>query len=562
MSSTFSRRKFLKSAAALAALGGPALGAARLAADSAFDLVIEGGTILDGTGGPGYPADLGIAGDTIAAIGRIDPARGRRVLRAEGRQVCPGFIDIHSHSDGLITVYPTADSKVRQGVTTELTGNCGGSTAPLAGPDTERERRQLLEEDGITADWTDAASYFARLERTGISVNQALLMGQGTLRRNAVGPVDRPLAPAELAEVIRALEEGLEQGAIGLSSGLEYIPGSYTPPAELEALAAVVARRGGLYSTHLRDEGAGLLDAVGEAVELGRRTGVRVQVSHFKAAGQPNWDKQPDSLGLLENARAHGIDIMADAYPYPAYSTSLTIFLPAWAMEGGDQALTARLQEPAQRARIRAELDRQVRNDPGDYELILVTRLFSEKNRGLIGRHIGQIAASWGIEPVEAMLRLLEQEQGRVEMVGFGMRPENVEMVLSHPLVMFGSDGYSMAPTGKMAAARPHPRSYGTYPRALGHYVRERKIFDLPTAVRKATALPADRIGLRDRGRIARGMKADLVVFDAATLIDRATFENPHQYPLGIELVLVNGQTVVEGGNHTGARPGRVLRRA
>jgi len=561
MSAHISRRSFLK--ATSVALAGPAIPEITRAYPSpGFDLVIKDGTILDGTGAPCWKADLGIRGDTIAAIGEIDPGQGKELILASGMYVCPGFIDIHTHSDGMLLVYPTAESRVLQGVTTELTGNCGGSAAPLVGIDADKRREQMREDDDIPADWTDVASYFTRVEQTGISLNHAMLLGQGTLRSNAVGVVDRALTADELKAVIRAVEEGMDQGAMGISTGLEYVPGSYTPTGEIVALARAVARRGGLYASHIRDEGATLLEAINEAIETGRQAGVRVEISHLKAAGKPNWNKQEAALKLIEAAQAGGLEIMADAYPYPVYSTGLTIYLPSWAREGGEEAVIERIGEPDQRSRIRKEIDQQVLNDPGGYDLIVITRVKTEKNRSLIGKSLAEIAALWKMEPGDAVLRLLEEEKTRVEMVGYGMRPENVEMVLAHPLVMIGSDGYSMAPRGKMAQARPHPRSYGTYPRVLGYYARERGIFDLPTAVKKTTSMPADQIGLSDRGRIARGMKADVVVFDAETVKDRATFENPHQYPLGIEYVLVNGRLVVKKGAHTGARPGYVLRKS
>ena len=561
MNAPVSRRNFIKTAS-FAVLGSTIPGIPSVFAGPGFDLIIKDATILDGTGGPAWKADLGIQGDTIAAIGEIDPEQGKQVIQASGLHVCPGFIDIHTHSDGMILVYPYADSRVLQGVTTELTGNCGGSAAPLVGIDADKRRQDMREDDDIPADWTDVASYFARVEETGISVNHAMLLGQGTLRQNAVGVVDRPLTADELKAVIRAVEEGLDQGAMGLSTGLEYVPGSYSPTEEIVALARIVARRGGLYATHIRDEGPTLLEAINEAAEIGRRAGVRVEISHLKAAGRPNWSKQAAALQLIEAARGSGIDIMADAYPYPVYSTGLTIFMPAWAREGGAEALVDRIRNRDQRLRIRQELDKQILNNPGAYDLIVITRVKTEKNRSLIGKNLAEIGELWKIEPVDALLRLLVEEETKIEMVGHGMDPENVEMVLSHPLVMIGSDGYSMAPKGKMAEARPHPRSYGTYPRVLGHYARERKIFDLPTAVKKITTMPADQIGLTDRGRISRGMKADLVVFDASTVKDTATFENPHQYPVGIEYVLVNGEPVVEKGKHNGARPGKVLRKA
>jgi N-acyl-D-amino-acid deacylase len=552
------RRQFLQLAGATAA--GLAVAGPRIEAAPAFDLVLHGGTILDGTGGPAFPADLGLTGDRIAAVGRIAADQGRRAIDVAGLHVCPGFIDIHSHSDGDILLYPTADSRVRQGVTTEVTGNCGSSAAPLAGADVEAVRREWRDE-GVDASWSGVASYCDVLDRAGVSINQALLLGQGTLRRNAVGLVDRPLAPAELESVLRAVEEGMEQGAFGLSTGLEYTPGRYTPTGEIVEMARVVARFGGLYASHIRNEETMLLEAVDEAIGIGRRSGARVQVSHLKAAGQPNWGKQQGALDLIASARRDGVMVLADAYPYTAYSTGLTVLLSSAALEGGTPALMKRLADAQWRARIRQEVTEQMARELGDYALIVIARVRTPANQPAVGRNLVEIARGWGIEPVDAVLRLIEEEEGSVAIIGHGMSAENVERVLRHPLVMIGSDGSSMAPVGRAAESRPHPRSYGAFARVLAYYARERKLFDWPEAVKKMTSMPADQVGLRDRGRIARGLKADLVAFDAASVKDEASFDAPHRYASGMPLVLVNGVPVVEHGQHTGARPGRALRR-
>ncbi len=550
------RRRFVSQS--LTGLAGAAL-CPRILAAPAFDLVIKGGTVVDGTGGPPFPADVGIAGDTIAALGEIAAEQGRAVLDAGGLTVTPGFIDIHSHSDDSLLAYPGAESRVRQGITTELTGNCGSSAAPRAGnlPDGEADD---WKESGVTADWTDVASYAARVERTGVALNHALLLGQGTLRENAIGPVDRPLRPEEMKAILRAVEEGMEQGAFGLSTGLEYTPGRYTPTEEIVEMARVVARHEGLYASHVRNEEAALLEAVDEALGIGRQTGARVQVSHFKAAGKRHWDKQEGALHLLESARRAGLDAWADAYPYTAYSTGLTVYLDGWALDGGTEAMMNRLRDPGDRARIRRELEARILREPGDYALIVLSRLRTARNRPLVGLNLVQVAERWRLEPVDAALRLLEEEEGSVGYIGHGMSPANVERLLAHPLIMVSSDGRSVAPTGRESESRPHPRSYGACARVLAHYHRERKLFDLPTAVKKMTSLPADQIGLPARGRIRRGAKADLVAFDLATLTDHATFEDPQRYPTGIRHVVVNGTPVVRDGQPTGARPGRMLR--
>ena len=416
--------------------------------------------------------------------------------------------------------------------------------------------------DGLTVDWSDVQSYFSRLERAGFAVNQALLVGQGTLRTGVVGAADRPATPDEIGAMTRLLEAALDEGAVGLSTGLEYTPGRFTPTEEIVTLARVAARRGGFYASHIRNEERQLLEAVDEAIRIGRRAGVRVQVSHVKASGRGNWGKQVASLALIEAARRDGVEVLGDAYPYTAYSTGLTVTFPSWALDGGREAILKRLRG-SERERIRREVDDYVRNgDPGEYELIVIARVATEGNRRFVGKNMAEVAASWGVDPSEALVRLVDEEGTMVSYVGHGMSPENVERVLRHPLVMIGSDGHALAPVGRALETRPHPRSYGCYPRVLGYYVRDRKVLDLETAVRKSTSMPADQAGLADRGRIARGKKADLVVFDAARIADVATFEKPQEFPVGITQVLVNGVFVVEGGTATPARPGRVLRKA
>ncbi len=560
LGSRLRRRGFL-SRGARAAAGVALAPALRVQAAPAFDTVVRGGTVLDGTGAAGYRADLGLVGDRIAAVGEIPAEQARRAIVADGLVVCPGFIDIHTHSDGDILVYPTADSRVRQGVTTEVTGNCGSSAAPLAGVGADERRKEYLERDRLEAAWSDVASYCAQWERTRCSINHALLLGQGTLRANAIGVVNRPLSPGERAAVLRATEEGMDQGAFGLSTGLQYTPGRFTPREEIVAMARVVARYGGFYATHMRSEDATLLEAVGEAIAIGREAQIRVEISHLKAAGQVNWHKQRGALDLIEAARASAIDVLADVYPYTAYSTGLSILIEDWALDGGRAAMLQRLRDPQQRARIRGEVDANVRAEPGGYDLIVIAGVEGERNRGVIGKDMKAIGDGWGVEPVDALLRLLDEEEGSVPFIGHAMSQGNVDLLLAHPLVMVGSDGSSMAPVGRAAGRRPHPRSYGCFARVLGHYARDRKVFDLPTAVRKMTSMPADQVGLRDRGRIARGMKADLVVFDPAEVRDEASFADPHRYAAGIAHVLVNGASVVEQGRHTGARPGKILRR-
>ncbi|MBI1850965.1 MAG: D-aminoacylase [Planctomycetes bacterium] len=558
MSRNVSRRRFLVESSRAAV--GLAL-IPRMQIAPTFDVVIRGGVILDGTGGPAWQADVGVRGDTIADVGAIPKEAARRVIDATGLHVCPGFIDIHTHSDRSVLSCPTADSRVRQGVTTEVTGNCGSSAAPRFGLELTNGSKDADDDASVKADWTDVASYAERLEKARISVNHAILVGQGTLRRSVVGLADRPLTPDETKQLLRAVEEAMDQGAFGLSTGLEYTPGRWTPTDEIVEMARIVARSGGLYASHVRNEEATLLEAIHEALEIGRRSGVRVQVSHVKAAGRRNWPKQRPALGLIEAARAAGVDVRGDVYPYTAYATGLSIFLDDATLEGGADHYVKRLKDPENRARIRALVIARVASDPGDYDLVVISDVKTERNQGVVGKNLAEIAAAWKIEPVDALLRLLEEEEGSVSFIGHAMSPENVDTVLAHPLVMIGSDGSSRAPKGGAADKGSHPRSYGTFARVLARYVRERHVLDLSTAVKKMTSLPADQLGLADRGRIARGHKADLVVFDAEMVKDEATFDDPCRFASGISHVLVNGVSVVENGAHTGARPGRALRR-
>ena len=359
----------------------------------------------------------------------------------------------------------------------------------------------------------------------------------------------------------RLVEEGMEAGAWGLSTGLEYAPGLFTPTDEIVELARTAARRGGIYATHMRNEEAGLASAVDEALDVGRRSGARVEISHLKAAGRPNWPLLESAIERIERARDDGVDVMADAYPYTAYATGLTILLPSWARDGGRDAMLGRLADAAVRERILAELPERIAGDPGGPELIRISAVETHVNRRFIGRTLRDVADELETDPASALVLLLRLENGGVSYIGFAMSDANVERVLSHPLVTIGSDGVSVAPEGPDAAWKPHPRSYGTCPRVLGLYARERRIFDLPTAIAKMTSRPADHFGLTDRGRIAPGKKADLVIFDSGTIADRATFEEPHRYPTGVRHVLVNGEAVVREGRHTGARPGRMLRK-
>ncbi len=542
----FDRRRFLLAAAGAAATA--CAGTARrgnLQRGEPCDLLLRGGRVFDGTGAPPFWADLAVRERRIVGIGDYAPRDARDTLDLDGLCVAPGFVDIHTHSDRSILRFPGAESRVRQGVTTEITGNCGSSAAPR-GP------------DDASAPWTDVRSYAQTLQAANPAIHHAMLVGHGTLRSIVLGDVDRRATAAELDRMAELLDTALRQGAIGMSTGLEYVPGLYAPADEIERLARVVARHGGLYASHMRSEEEALLAAIDETLAVGRRTGVRVQVSHLKACGRSNWPLLAAAIERLEQARRDGVDVMADAYPYTAYSTTLTILLEPWSREGGAEAVVARLRDPDQRARMRAEVVPHVASDPGGFELVVIASVANDAHQACVGRNLVEIAAMWRIEPADAFLRLLEENGADVGFIGHGIAADGVDRVLAHPLVMVGSDGRTMAPVGRQLE-RPHPRSYGSFPRVLGLYCREQGLFDLPTAIAKMTAMPAARARLRDRGRIAVGAFADLVAFDAATVRDGATFASPQEYPLGIPHVVVDGSPVVRDGVDTGARPGRWL---
>ncbi|MBI2016369.1 MAG: D-aminoacylase [Candidatus Rokubacteria bacterium] len=532
---------------------------------SVLDLKIEGAEVIDGTGTAGGRTDVGVRDGLIAAVGDLSGEAAGNRLHAAGRVLAPGFIDMHSHSDWRLWGHRRAESKIRQGVTTEVVGNCGFSPAPAAAEHLDDLRGfALYVPKGMDFAWRSVGAYLDAFDRDGSALNVVQLVGHGTLRIAAMGFARRAPDARELALMQSLFADAMDAGAWGLSSGLIYAPGSYATTEELVALARVAGRQRGLYASHIRGEGATLLDAVAEAIRIGREGRVSVQVSHLKAAGRPNWGTVADALALIDAARAEGLDVMADVYPYTASSTTLRTLLPDWALEGGVDAMLARLADPAARARIRAELEApptgQSLLDRVGWENVMVSSCAARKDAE--GRRLSELGAARGVAPLDAALDLLADEGGKAYMILFQLAEADVRRVLAHPAVMIGSDGSALAPYGELAAGKPHPRSYGTFPRVLGEYAREQRVLSLPQAVHKMTGLPARRLGLADRGVIAPGKRADLVVFDAKRVADQATYEEPHRYPAGVEHVLVNGRFVIKDGEHTGSLPGRVLRPA
>lgn len=521
-----------------------------------FDLVIKNGTVVDGISDSPFRADVGIAGEKIAAVGELHAARAKAEIDASGRMVTPGFIDIHTHTGTELLVHPKGESKIRQGVTTELTGNCGGSDFPRERKLSAGEKR-LADKSGLKFDWVDLDGYRASLERKGIGLNHATLVGQGTVRAYVMGEERRPPTANELDRMKEAVAEAMKQGAFGISSGLEYTPSGFADMEELISLCRVAAGFGGFYATHIRSEDVRVIEAVAEAIAIAEEAGLPLQLSHFKVCGTTNWWKMTMMIDLIERARERGLAVTADAYPYLAYNTGLSINFPQWALDGGDEAFLARLRSPETRRRMKPDVLGKLEGTP--WENILLVDLRSESNKRFIGRTLGQAAAAENKDPYEFACDLLIQEDGDVSIIGFGMSEENTIRVLRHPQAMIASDGSALAPSGPLDPGIPHPRNYGTYPRFIGYYVREKKILPLAEAIKKVSSMPAAKMGLKDRGVIRESAFADLVVFDADRILDTATYTEPEQYPAGIDYVLVNGRIVIDHERHTGALPGKFL---
>jgi len=521
---------------------------------------IRGGTLLD-EGGL-RRADLAFSGGRIRRIAPdLPPAPND--LSASGLMVAPGFIDIHCHSEFSAFVYPRAESKVLAGVTTDVSGNCGGSPFPLVG-EFRKSRQAEWEHYGLVFDWESAAEYYDRAEAAPSSVNRAMLAGHGALRAAVVGYADRPTGPRERRRMRRLLEEALEAGAFGLSSGLLYPPGCYADVEELADLAKGVAAAGGYYTSHIRSESDALPEAVDEFLQVLRRSGARGQLSHLKAAGADHWPKMADAIRRLRDARAAGVAVCADRYPYLASMTDLdSMLLPNWAVEGGRDEELARLCDPTTRRRLAEEI--RARHPQADYfDRIRIASVTPGGNQGVVGKTLRELADAAGRDPLEAAFDLIVEHRTQVSSIHFSMSEENLRAVYAEPYVAVGSDSSlrNLPAEGREnAGGLAHPRAYGTSARFLGTYVRDLGLMDWTEGIRRLTSLPADVVGLKDRGCLAEGAWADLVVFDPDTISDRATYDRPAVAPAGIHHVFVNGERVVADGRHTGATPGRVLRR-
>jgi N-acyl-D-aspartate/D-glutamate deacylase len=512
-----------------------------------FDLLIRGGRLVDGTGNPAYVGDLGIRQGKIAAMGRLAERSAARTIDATGLTVAPGFIDIHNHSDNTIVQDGNAESMIRQGVTSMILGE-GGSAAP--------SRR-----------WKDFNAYFAQLLQQGISTNIGSYVGSSEIWTTVHGQRAGPPSPQELDQMRALVKEAMEQGALGVASSLSGPPGSWIDTATLVAMCEVASKYGGIYSTHMRTEGRGVFESVAEAIEIGKRAGVPVDIIHLKIAEHEMWGQMPELTASIAAARARGQDVQANVYPYRAGQNNLSSIIPPWAHEGGAQALIQRLKDPALRPRLEDEINHGIKGTnwydhytaTGGWEGMLLVSFSNPKYKQFEGKRMSEVIAAIGKPGIDVLFELLENNNGSVPTVYFHHSEDDMRYALKQPWTSIGSDGTAVTEQGPLAAGNPHPRYFGTFPRVLGKYVREENVITLEEAVRKMTSANAAKIHQYDRGLLRPGMAADVTVFNAATIIDKATYEKPHQYATGVEYVIVNGKMVLEHGRHSGARPGAIL---
>jgi dihydroorotase/N-acyl-D-amino-acid deacylase len=529
-----------------------------------FDVLITGGRVVDGTGNPWTLEDVGLRGDRIVARGRLAGQPARRTIDAAGKVVAPGFIDMLAQSELTLLVDARAESKIRQGITTEITGE-GGSAAPQ----NERTRADLapfIARFKVEVDWQDFAGYFARLERQGIAVNFGSYVGATQVRQAVLGSERRAPTPTELEQMKKLVAEAMEQGALGLSTSLVYAPANYATTDELVELAEVAAARGGVYASHMRGEGRGIFAALDETFAIARQAGIGVEIFHLKIAGRDMWGKMREVVSRIEAARESGLDIAADQYPYIAGATSLDSCIPPWAHAGGREELLKRLHDPNTRKRLRLEISQPAQNWENFYWMsggangVMVSSVDNPELKGYEGQRLHEIARTRGQDPIEALFDVLIADRARTGAIYFLMKEEDVIEAMKQPWVSVGTDYPAVRTDGPLSTWKPHPRAYGTFPRILRRYVRDLKLMSLEDAIRKMTSLAAQRVGLRDRGLLQPGFYADVVVLDLERIRDLATFELPQQYSTGVEYVLVNGQVVLDNGQMTDALPGRVLR--
>jgi len=530
------------------------------AAQAPYDLVISGGSILDGDGTPAVSADIGIRVGRIASIGNLSGAPAARRIDAAGLTVAPGFIDMHNHSDYTILVEPKAESMIRQGVTTMVLGESrsAGPVKPGAGDG------QIPQ--GVSVDWATLGGYFGRLERQHMATNIASYVGEEQVWTYVKGYEQSAATPIDVAMMKALVAQAMGEGAMGLSTALLMPPSSLATTANLTELARAAKEYGGIYSSHIRDEGEGVFQAIAEAIQVGKGAQIPVDIIHMKIAHKKLWGRAGEIIAMVQKARDEGFNIQANVYPYTAGQNNLSSIIPPWAHDGGRDKLLERLRDPAARRRMRTEILGGLPNWYNHYLAtgdgwggMLLVSLRSDRNKPFQGKRMSELIKARGGDPVNVLFDVLIEENGSVPTVFFHHSEADMQLVMKQPWTSIGSDGSAVSPDGPTGSTHPHPRYYGTFPRVLGRYVRELKVLTLPEAVKKMTSMNADKIGIKDRGRLRQGMWADLTIFDADRVIDRATFENPHQYPVGIRYVIVNGALTVDNERHTGALAGRVI---
>jgi len=519
--------------------------------------LIKGATLVDGTGNPSHTCDLLIENQQIAKIEKSISPNGTHLIEANGKMLTPGFIDVHSHSDFTLLVDPRAEGKVFQGVSTEVIGNCGQSAFPLVG-ECQNHLQSSWDRFGLKLDWEDLAGYRRRIEASGIAVNVAPLMGQGNVRASVMGYEDREPTEAELAEMKKLVAKGMGEGAFGMSTGLIYLPGTFSKHGELVDLMREVGKQNGIYATHLRCEGEQLIEAIEEAIQIATESGSSLQISHLKTWGKPNWEKCLPALSKITHARAQGLSVHFDRYPYIAASTDLDAIFPAWVYDGGKEEELERLKDPRIREKIRKSVAEQSKLQKDFWETIVVSSVVTAPNKKWEGSSIKKIASALKKDPIETVFDLLIEERLEVGAIFFAMCEENLKRIVEDPHCMVGSDSCARPFNGPLADGKYHPRTYGTFPRFFAQFVRQGEI-SWEEAVRRATSLPAEKFGIPKRGRLEVGYFADLVLFDPQALEDCATFEKPNQPPKGIDQVWVNGELVLDKGEHTGKLPGQLL---
>jgi N-acyl-D-amino-acid deacylase len=537
----------------------PVLLSAAAAAAPPCDLLFAGGRVVDGTGAPWYRADVCVVGDRISAVGPLGDRPARRRIDASGLVVAPGFIDMLGQSEYNVLVDGRAASKITQGITTEITGE-GGSIAPVNAR-MIADGAETWKHYGVRPSWTTLAGYFAEFARRGSTINLGTFVGAGGVRNLVIGKENRPATPDELEAMEAAVARAMQDGALGLSTSLIYVPDTYASTEEIIALARVAARYGGSYITHQRNEDDTIDQSLDEVFRIAREAGIPAEIYHLKTAGKANWGEMPGVLKRIETARAEGLDVTADQYPWTASSNNLDASLPVWVREGGAEKLVARLRDPAIRARVREDFVKEQEGTwPEHAADILVTSVLNPELKKYEGQTIADIAKAEAKDPIDVIMDIVIADKGNTGRVTFGMSEDDVRAALKHPLVSFCTDSGAMAEDGILSQERSHPRAWASAPRILGKYVREEKLLPLEEAIRKMTSLPASRMRLHDRGVVRPGMAADLVLFDPERVRERSTYTDPTHYSEGIPFVAVNGALVVDGGRITAARPGRILK--